>query len=68
MVTHIEGDTVERGSFQGASSWLILSANDHGDLSKVHHIFDSFEGLSEPIKDDGSHWRAGNLAASIDEL
>ncbi len=42
----IPGDTVECGVFRGASSHLILEA--HAGAGKVHHVFDSFEGLSEP--------------------
>lgn len=44
----LPGDTVECGVLNGAGSHIILSAcgNAH------HHIFDSFEGLSEPDAND----------------
>src|SRR3546814_18078419 len=42
----VPGDTVECGVFRGAGSHMILSANQ--GCGKAHHVFDSFEGLSEP--------------------
>jgi O-methyltransferase len=59
----VPGDTVECGSFEGAGSWLICASNV--GTSKIHHIFDSFEGLSEPGAGDGSHWTRGGLAAGV---
>ena len=32
-------------------------------MEKVHHVFDSFEGLSAPSDQDGSYWTRGDLAA-----
>lgn len=61
LVTHIEGDTAECGAFRGASSYLICRRIK--GLSKRHHIFDSFEGLSEPRPEDGTYWRKGDLAS-----
>ena len=45
-VKEIDGDTVECGVFKGSDSYIILKANV--GKSKSHHVFDSFEGLSEP--------------------
>lgn len=53
------GDTAEVGAWRGAMSWLICAA---GDPTRTHHIFDSFEGLSEPTSVDGAHWLRGALA------
>jgi O-methyltransferase len=61
LVEDVDGDTAEVGAYQGAMSWLICNANG---LARIHHIFDSFEGLSEPSLTDGSHWSAGALACS----
>jgi O-methyltransferase len=60
----VPGDTADCGSFEGAGSWLICASN--AGTSKVHHIFDSFEGLSEPGAGDGTHWSRGGLAAGED--
>ncbi len=46
----------------GATSWLICDANR--GRGKLHHVFDSFEGLSMPGANDGSHWSRGDLASS----
>lgn len=62
LVWDIKGDTAECGVYQGASSWLICSANR--GRGRCHHVFDSFEGLSAPASADGDYWRAGALAAS----
>lgn len=61
LVTAVEGDTAECGVFRGASSWLICAATK--GKRRKHHLFDSFEGLSEPEAADGAHWKAGALAA-----
>jgi hypothetical protein len=69
-IREVDGDTVECGAFRGASSYLILRANEGKD--KLHHIFDSFEGLSDPMPDDRVDksrvfkWHAGDLAVSED--
>lgn len=51
MVAGLPGDTVECGVFRGASSYLICSANKY-KADYHHHIFDSFQGLSEPDRAD----------------
>src|SRR5262249_33275448 len=46
---------------KGASAYLMCEAAlAHG---KTVHLFDSFEGLSNPRSIDGSYWRAGGLRA-----
>jgi hypothetical protein len=42
----------------------MLSANRNSKLDKIHYIFDSFEGLSEPGHLDGKYWSTGNLSFS----
>ncbi|HUY49469.1 MAG TPA: glycosyltransferase [Streptosporangiaceae bacterium] len=59
LVDGRSGDTAECGVYQGASSWFIC---DHFRGSgKAHHVFDSFEGLSEPAHLDGRYWQPGDL-------
>lgn len=53
LVEHLEGHTVECGVYQGASSWLICQ-RFRNNPQKMHYAFDSFEGLSQPIR---SRWR-----------
>jgi O-methyltransferase len=62
FISSVEGDTAECGVFEGASSWLMCAGNG----GRTHHLFDSFEGLSAPGKDDGGWWRPGDLAAGED--
>lgn len=64
LVSSIEGDTAECGVYKGASSFLMLSANRNSKFKKSHHIFDSFEGLSEPGRHDGKYWSKGDLSVS----
>lgn len=61
----VSGDTAEVGVFEGAMSWLILEANGP---HRQHHIFDSFEGLSAPGRNDGAHWVKGALACGEDTV
>ena len=67
----IPGDTVECGVFHGFGSFLILHAVD--DPKKIHHAFDSFEGLPEPaeidvVADAPYVWKRGDLAADVDAV
>jgi O-methyltransferase len=61
------GDTAECGVRYGTSSFFILSGLN--DADKKHHLFDSFEGLSEPSAEDQpnenerSAWKSGDLTA-----
>lgn len=66
LVSQIPGDTAECGVFKGASSFLICSANTRSSHDKTHHVFDSFEGLSQPKAADGSYWEGGDLAVGLE--
>lgn len=65
-IINIDGDTAECGAYKGATSWFICDKIKN--TNKTHHIFDSFEGVSEPDKNDGSFWKKGNLSATEEEL
>ena len=58
------GDTAECGVWTGSSSWFICRHFD--GTGKVHHGFDSFEGLSEPAAEDGLYWHRGDLGEGED--
>jgi len=60
LARDVPGSTAECGVFEGSSSWLICSFFQGS--GRTHHLFDSFEGLSQPQADDGSYWIAGALA------
>jgi O-methyltransferase len=68
LIASVEGDTAEVGVYRGASSWLICAANAESKKTRIHHMFDSFEGLSEPGSHDGDHWYKGALACPEDEV
>ena len=65
----LEGDTADIGVRFGSSSFFILSGlnNPH----RQHHVFDSFEGLSEPSPEDAvagrTKWTKGKLAVSQEQ-
>lgn len=61
-VENVEGDTAECGVYLGASSWLICK------LGRTHHLFDSFEGVSEPGPEDGSYWTKGRFAVQLAQV
>jgi hypothetical protein len=51
----LEGDVAECGCFRGQSSYLLLERLKRADRSftgRGYHVFDSFEGLSEPAAAD----------------
>jgi hypothetical protein len=58
-IADLPGDTAEAGVYMGATSYFICQA-----AGKPHHAFDSFEGLSAPIRADGEFWTVGDLSAS----
>lgn len=68
--SRLPGDSVECGVFEGASSHLICAAYEDR-AGHRHHVFDSFEGLSEPGAEDdpGSafvpRWQRGHLQAPL---
>jgi O-methyltransferase len=49
-VRHLDGDTAECGVATGIMSYLIYTATNK--VGRHHHVFDSFEGLSEPLPGD----------------
>jgi hypothetical protein len=63
-IARLEGDVAECGVRQGRSTIFMLTA----DLrDRQYHLFDSFEGLSEPSSEDRMHngaqgWEKGALA------
>jgi hypothetical protein len=63
---NIPGDTVECGAYRGGSSYLICASNAQSQLAKAHHLFDSWQGLSEPSAIDGK-WRQHDRSADIAE-
>lgn len=68
-VADLEGDTAECGVFAGATSHLICLTIDPA-AGTLHHVFDSFEGLSDPDAVDrpdsveAEPWAGGDLAVS----
>jgi O-methyltransferase len=65
LIAHVPGDTAECGVFRGATSYLICAANEPVS-AKTHHLFDSFEGLSQPGWSDGTHWAKGDLKCELE--
>ena len=63
----LPGHTAECGVYNGGSSWLMCLAGDRPPGWK-HHMFDSFEGLSEPetrdvpAEDQTYRWAKHDLA------
>lgn len=66
FITDIPGDTAECGVFRGASSWLIMKRT--AGQGRMHHVFDSFEGLSMPSHVDGTHWKPGMFTVSEESV
>lgn len=65
-VAKVPGDTADIGVRFGTSSYFIMSGTN--TPTKTHHMFDSFEGLSEPTPEDSGDgkktpWRKGALLA-----
>jgi O-methyltransferase len=66
QVQHIAGEIAECGAYKGASALLMCRALS-GSSSLVH-LFDSFEGLAEPLPVDGTYWRKGSLSTGEQAL
>ena len=68
----LEGDTAECGVFNGGSSFLMCLARADQPEPFPHHVFDSFEGLSEPQGSDvpdrpeSFRWKAHDLSVGED--
>ncbi|MFQ5638474.1 MAG: TylF/MycF/NovP-related O-methyltransferase [bacterium] len=69
LVRNIPGDTAECGVYKGAGSYLICNVNRENERhSRIHHIFDSFEGLSEPSETDGEYWTEGDMSCPLETV
>lgn len=66
QVQHIGGDIAECGAYKGVSALLMCQALT-GSPSLVH-LFDSFEGLAEPLPIDGGYWQKGSLSTGEQAL
>lgn len=62
LVDGVPGDTAECGVWTGASSWFICS--HFAGSGKLHHGFDSFQGLPAPSAVDGGFWREGDATTT----
>ncbi len=61
LTLDLEGDVAECGVYTGGSAWLMCDAAR--STGKLIHLFDSFEGLSQPTALDGDYWSRGGLRA-----
>jgi len=66
LVAHLDGDIAECGAYKGVSAQLMCRALQKS-IAKIH-LFDSFEGLSEPDLLDGEYWQKGSLKVSEEQL
>ena len=64
-VRNLPGDTAECGVYRGLGSFVIL-ASVAEIPEKMHHVFDSFEGLSKP--EDRDHGKTHNVVESFENL
>ena len=62
----VEGHFAECGVFRGASAYPMceLAAKTNRQV----HLFDSFEGLSEPNELEKGHWSRGDLSVSEEDV
>lgn len=64
---HVAGDVAECGVRHGKSTAFMLEADP---MKREYHVFDSFQGLSEPAPEDtsapsvASHWKKGDMAVN----
>ena len=69
LASSLPGDTAECGVLHGHSSHLICTACSGND--KIHHVFDSFEGLSDSTENDVPEydasftWKKGDLSIPL---
>jgi O-methyltransferase len=66
LADEIPGDTAECGVWTGAGSWFIC--RHFAGTGRHHHIFDSFEGLTDPGPADGTYWRRGDYKTREDTV
>jgi O-methyltransferase len=65
LTDSVPGDTAECGVYHGAASYLIAAFNARSTIEQSHHVFDSFDGLSATVAEDGMHWRQHDLTADM---
>jgi len=68
LTDEVDGDTAECGVYKGCGSYIVLQSNINSARQRIHHIFDSFDGLSEPNDLDGKHWQTNDLSIIEDEV
>jgi len=70
MTNSLPGDIAECGSYEGAGAYFLAEACSHGQI----HLFDSFEGISQPDgrdrpdRNDVLAWNKGDLASGEQRL
>jgi O-methyltransferase len=62
LADDVPGDTAECGVWTGASSWFICK--HFAGSGKLHHGFDSFQGLPPPSAVDGGFWCRGDTTTT----
>jgi hypothetical protein len=62
------GAIAECGTYNGSTAYFMALVNERSGKDRQIHLFDSFEGLSRPSAEDGSYWRAGDLAYPEDAV
>jgi hypothetical protein len=60
----MDGDFAECGVYTGASALFLCEVASQ--CGKHVHLFDSYEGLSDPGGDDGEYWEVGNMSIPED--
>ncbi|WP_295580011.1 TylF/MycF/NovP-related O-methyltransferase [uncultured Lamprocystis sp.] len=69
LTCEVPGDTAECGVYRGASSYAICRFNASlKSAPRNHFAFDSFQGLSAPLAEDGHHWSGGDLRVPLARL
>jgi len=66
LTRHIQGDFAECGVFRGGSAFFMCQIAQ-ADNKEVH-LFDSFQGLSNPEQHESAHWTVGDLAIDEEEV
>ncbi len=63
-----KGNVAECGVFRGASAYFLAQAIIREGADRTLHLFNSFEGLSEPQALDGTHWTKGDLSCGRSDV
>jgi len=58
----LPGELAECGTYAGETAYFMALACRETGRERPLHVFDSFEGLSQPNEYDGSFWHAGQYA------